>query len=171
MYIIKRKFKCLEWIWLLFHLAKWKNVYFMSSALMKYTFFHFMWWNKSHIHSKHLNILYVIHVPLCFTIWATEWENVPSGMCAQRRLKTSCASAQSDQSLRCPHEEILHPWLSKKCPVRIMIEPREYATWSESEKGHFLIEIYFLHFHFFSFFFFFFFFFFFVSTKTHIVVF
>ena len=26
MYIIKRKFKCLSWIWLLFHLVKWKNV-------------------------------------------------------------------------------------------------------------------------------------------------
>ena len=29
------------------------------SALMKYTFFHFTRWNKSHIHSKHLNILYI----------------------------------------------------------------------------------------------------------------
>ena len=25
MYIIKRKFKCLSWIWLLFHLVKWKK--------------------------------------------------------------------------------------------------------------------------------------------------
>ena len=57
MYIIKRKFKCLSWIWLLFHLLKWKNVY---SALMKYTCFHFTRWNKSHIHSKHLNILYLL---------------------------------------------------------------------------------------------------------------
>ena len=28
MYIIKRKFKCLEWIWLLFHLVKWKKCIF-----------------------------------------------------------------------------------------------------------------------------------------------
>ena len=32
---------------------------FVPSALMKYTFFHFTRWNKSHIHSKHLNILYI----------------------------------------------------------------------------------------------------------------
>ena len=31
MYIIKRKFKCLSWIWLLFHLMKWKNVYFIRA--------------------------------------------------------------------------------------------------------------------------------------------
>ena len=33
---------------------------FVPSALMKYTFFHFTRWNKSHIHSKHLNILYIL---------------------------------------------------------------------------------------------------------------
>ena len=32
-------------------------------------------------------------------------------MCAQRRLRSAWASAQSDQSLRCPHEESLGPWL------------------------------------------------------------
>ena len=31
MYIIKRKFKCLSWIWLLFPLVKWKNVYFIRA--------------------------------------------------------------------------------------------------------------------------------------------
>ena len=35
-------------------------------------------------------------------------------MCAQRRLKSACVSAQSDQSLRYPHEETLHPWLSSE---------------------------------------------------------
>ena len=30
MYIIKRKFKCLSWIWLLFHLVKWKKCIFHS---------------------------------------------------------------------------------------------------------------------------------------------
>ena len=30
-------------------------------------------------------------------------------MCAERRLKLARASAQFDQSLRCPHEETLHP--------------------------------------------------------------
>ena len=30
-------------------------------------------------------------------------------LCAQRRLRSAWASAQSDQSLRCPHEERLEP--------------------------------------------------------------
>ena len=30
-------------------------------------------------------------------------------LCAQRRLSSASASAQSDQSLRCPHEESLGP--------------------------------------------------------------
>ena len=34
-------------------------------------------------------------------------------MCAQRRLKSACAIAQYDQSLRCPHAERLHSCLSK----------------------------------------------------------
>ena len=40
-----------------------KKIYisFVPSALMKYTFFHFTRWNKSHIHSKHLNILYLLY--------------------------------------------------------------------------------------------------------------
>ena len=38
-------------------------------------------------------------------------KNIPSDMCAQQRLGSACAYAQSDQSLYCPHEETLHPWL------------------------------------------------------------
>ena len=36
-------------------------------------------------------------------------QNQQNGMCAQRRLRSAWASAQSDQSLRCPHEESLGP--------------------------------------------------------------
>ena len=43
--------------------------------------------------------------------------------------------AQSDLSLRCPHEEILHPFLSKKRPVMILIRLHECAGWSESSLG------------------------------------
>ena len=46
---------------------------------------------------------------------------VHSAMCAQRRLRSDCASAQSDQSLCCTHEETLHHWLSTKRPVKILI--------------------------------------------------
>ena len=40
-------------------------------------------------------------------------ENVLSDMCAQQRFRSACASALSDQNLRCPYEETLHAWLSK----------------------------------------------------------
>ena len=47
--------------------------------------------------------------------------NVPSEMCDQRRLRSDCASAQSDQSLRCLNEESLHISLSRMRPVNILI--------------------------------------------------
>ena len=50
--------------------------------------------------------------------------NRHSDLCAQRRLKSAYASAQSDQSLHCPHQETLHPWLSKMRPVKILISLR-----------------------------------------------
>ena len=37
------------------------------------------------------------------------------------------AYAQSDQTLRFPPEETLHPWLSKMRPMKILIRLREYA--------------------------------------------
>ena len=40
-------------------------------------------------------------------------QNVPSHMCAQRRLRSACASTQADQSLHCPLKVLLHPWLLK----------------------------------------------------------
>ena len=37
--------------------------------------------------------------------------NQQNDLCAQRRLRSAWTSAQSDQSLRCPHEETLGPQL------------------------------------------------------------
>ena len=67
-----------------------------------------------------------------YYLWASLWENVPSDICARRRLKSACTSARSDRSFRCPHEESLHPWLSKMCPVEMRTRLRECAGWSES---------------------------------------
>ena len=39
-------------------------------------------------------------------------------MCAQRRLRSACADAQADQSLRSPLEDALDPWLPTKCPSK-----------------------------------------------------
>ena len=56
---------------------------------------------------------------------ATMWEDIPSNIFAQRRLKSACACAQSDQNLRCPHEETLHLWLLEMHTVKTMIKLRE----------------------------------------------
>ena len=62
-------------------------------------------------------------------------ENVPLDIYTLARLKLTCAFAQCDQSLRCPHEETLHPWLFKMRPVKILIRLRECGGWSESSLG------------------------------------
>ena len=41
--------------------------------------------------------------------WARTWENVPFNKCAQRRLRSDCAHAQSDLSLRWAHIEAFYP--------------------------------------------------------------
>ena len=71
----------------------------------------------------------------CLLIWATSWENQQNGMCAQRRLRSDWASAQSDQSLRCPHEETLGPWLPTECTAKTLIRLGGCPGWSESSLG------------------------------------
>ena len=56
-------------------------------------------------------------------------------VCAQRRLRSAWASAQSDQSLRCPHEEALDPKLSIKRTVKTLISLGGCPGWSESSLG------------------------------------
>ena len=68
-------------------------------------------------------------------IWPVTWENVPSDMCARQRLKLACASVQSDQSHRCPHEETFRPWLSKKYAQWRFWSDCACAVWSESSLG------------------------------------
>ena len=49
-----------------------------------------------------------------YQIYATTWQNQQCRLCYQRRLKSAWASAQSDQSICCPHEEALGPCQSLK---------------------------------------------------------
>ena len=70
-------------------------------------------------------------------------ENIPSDMCVQRRLKSACTSAQSDQSLRLPHQETFQPWLSKMRAVKILIRVRNAQSdlnlhWAHISEGRFL---------------------------------
>ena len=57
------------------------------------------WWS--------LNSQFIEKSWRCFrTNWAVPCENVSSGMYGQRRHKSACASAQSDQDLHCPLTEL-----------------------------------------------------------------
>ena len=49
------------------------------------------------------------------------------GKCIQRRFKSDCASAQSDQSLSSPHEEMLDTWLPLEHTLKILIRLRGCA--------------------------------------------
>ena len=46
-------------------------------------------------------VIYECFPSLTFSVWAASWQNQQNGMCAQRRLRSAWASAQSDQSLHC----------------------------------------------------------------------
>ena len=48
-----------------FYFIEWSEKMYISwvpKARMKYTFFHFIRWKKSHIHDKHLNFLFIIYI-------------------------------------------------------------------------------------------------------------
>ena len=48
-------------------------------------------------------------------------------MCTQRRLRSAWTSTQSDQSLRCLHEESLGPPLPIECTVETL------SDWADAE--------------------------------------
>ena len=54
-------------------------------------------------------------------------------MCAQQRLRSAWASAQSDQSLRCPHEESLGPLLPIERTVKTLTAQSDQSlSWAHS---------------------------------------
>ena len=73
------------------------------------------------------------------TIWAATWENVPSDMFTRHRLKSACASAQSDQGLQCPVEETLHPCLSSEefDQTALMYRLNWIFQWAHRSEGRF----------------------------------
>ena len=64
---------------------------------------------------------------------AASWQNQQNDPSAQRRLRSAWASAQSDQSLRCPHEETLGPQLLRA--LQRLIRLGGSPGWSESSLG------------------------------------
>ena len=71
--------------------------------------------------------------------WAASWQNQQNGMCTQRRLRSAWASAQSDQGLRCSHEETLGFSLPIERIVKTLIRLGSCPGWSESSLGAHII--------------------------------
>ena len=69
------------------------------------------------------------------SIWARAWQNQQNTVCAQRRLRSAWASAQSDQSLRCPHEGSLGPYVPIEHTAKRLIRLGGCPGWSESSLG------------------------------------
>ena len=100
----------------------------LSNAKFVWTFFFFVKKKKKGLSYVYWTLLYESVETITFTfwisikrnytkfnatevpfriIWAASWQNQQNGMCAQRRLRSAWTSAQSDQSLHCPHKESL----------------------------------------------------------------
>ena len=65
----------------LFRIVRWRGVSWLSDCILLY--------------QKPIKASVFIY------IWAASWQKQQNGICAQRRLRSAWASAQSDQSLRC----------------------------------------------------------------------
>ena len=67
--------------------------------------------------------------------WATAWQNHQNDLCTQRRLRSAWASAQSDQSQRCPPEAKVGPKLPIERTAKTLIRLGGWPGWSESSLG------------------------------------
>ena len=72
------------------------------------------------------NLIFLFH---SYMTKPTQW------VCFQRRLRSAWASAQSDQSLHCPHEETLDPYLPNERTAKTLIRLGGCLGWSESSLG------------------------------------
>ena len=67
--------------------------------------------------------------------WAAAWQNQQNYLFTQQRLRSAWASAKSDQSLCCQHEERLCPYLPIKRTVKTLIRLNGYPGWSVTLLG------------------------------------
>ena len=67
-------------------------------------------------------------VTFFYFIWATSWQNQQNYMWAQRRLRSAWASAQSDQSIRCSHEETSSPY-----SYLLSAQRRLWSDWADAQ--------------------------------------
>ena len=89
----------------------------------------FSWHGSYHKNDKHYIVwsecsLVCIYTP--YMIWAAAWQNQRKGMCAQRRLRSAWASAQSDQSL------LSIQWEAKD-PRYLHVDSKDWSDWVDAQ--------------------------------------
>ena len=67
----------------------------MEKPQLKYTLFHFIRWNKSHIHSKNLNILNILYWYVVLMIIFV-WKETSSSVENLGSIEASCLSDSGD---------------------------------------------------------------------------
>ena len=68
-------------------------------------------------------------------ILVAEWPKQQNDLCAQWRIRSAWASAQTDQSLHSPHEETMDPCLPIEHTAKTLIRLGGLPGWSESSVG------------------------------------
>ena len=91
----------------------------------------------SFVTGDHPSYMFVSDLKISLSIWTASWQNQQNGMYAQRRLRSGWVSAQSDQSLSCPLEQSLGPYLPFKRTAKTLIRLGGCPGWSESSLGAF----------------------------------
>ena len=107
----------------------------MGSSVLLYTIMVFMLTIFSAIININLCMIRPTNLWSVSYKWAATWQYQQSGVCAQRSLRSAWASAQSDQSLRCPHEESLSHKLPIEQTAKTLIRLGGCPGWSESPLG------------------------------------
>ena len=82
-------------------------------------------WQPGYCCSPSIYLLWLLY------IWASTPENVPSDMCAQRRFRSACAFAQSDQNLPSAHFGLPRMQSFFMRTTMTLISPHRCAGWFE----------------------------------------
>ena len=97
-----------------------------------YTFFHFTRWNKSHIHSKHLNILYLsishrVVFCICFM-----YEPVHD-----KTNKMACVPSKTDHPGICPvlSESLLSVWRKLGSLATHLAHSKDWSDWVDGQSN------------------------------------
>ena len=115
-------------------LRSWKSQFIQPKHML--VMFRIAWWSFDWERAIVFNFRLVLDVAAQYCYWwAASWQKQQNNICVQWRFRSAWASAQSDQSLRCPHEETLGPQVPTERTAKTLIRLGGCPGWSESSLG------------------------------------